>query len=107
MNEKVETETFYDRYCIHIWYAFGYLATASTILNPSAIEKAGFLLSFIVSFGVAVPVAFLLFTIYVFSSFIISLIFDGVKEKNIRSIFMAIYFIIWLNSIYSGSSLNA
>ena len=106
MNDQFKNESFYDRYFMQIWYALGYIAGASLIFNPMAIKKAGLILSLAVSFGVAIPIAFFLYTIYIFSSFILSLIFEGVKERNILFIFIALYLLLGLASFIIGALYN-
>ena len=96
MTKSIENESYYDKYFIYIWCGLGFILSASQTLTPAAIEKAGLFLSLFVSVVLTIPVTFFLYVIYIFSSFIISLFINGIKEKHLISIFGAIYFLFGL-----------
>ncbi len=102
--KETKKESFYDKYFFLFWYASGFIVGISQTLNPEFIEKTGLPLAFVGSFAIAVPISFVLYIIYVFSYFIISLFIDGVKEKDIVAIFAGIYLLLGLVMFISGLS---
>lgn len=89
-------ESFYDKYFLKIWYAAGYIIAASLLLNSHVINKVGWFLPLILSFGVAVPIAFSLYTIYIFFSFAVELFIDGVTDKELGPIFAGMWILVGL-----------
>lgn len=105
-NEKIQNESFFQKYFIHIWYVLGYVISTSYFFSHDKFEKVGFILSFIGSFIVAAPLGFLMYSVYVISSFMISLFVDGVKERDIAAFFGGVYLLIGLLMFLSGLSSN-
>lgn len=91
-------ESYYDKYFMQFWYCLGYIVGALLLFNPNTFEKAGWFLPVVVSFGLAVPSAFLLFTAYTFVSLMAGFLIDGIKDKNFASIFAAFWILVSLTT---------
>ncbi len=83
----------YEKYYWQFWYLIG-LIPASFWLTPRSFDKVGYILTFITFFIIAFPFALVIWTVNVFFQFMISLLYSGIKEKNVKLIFTAIFILI-------------
>ncbi|HIF59284.1 MAG TPA: hypothetical protein EYQ26_07280 [Rhodospirillales bacterium] len=102
--EKINLESFYDKYFSQFWGCLGYLVTVSFFLNTEAIERNGWLTNIGLSFLLTVPITMFLYCVFVIFSFAVSIFFRGVKDKDIAAIFAGFWLIIGSFSFLSGLS---
>jgi len=108
MDKDIDKESFYERYIFYIWYCFGYIAYISKAFISGSINDSNIVEILSYAFVMAVPIAFVMYVVLIFTWLPVFVLFEGIREKDLTSVVFGIFlFIIFPVMMFLGWYLGA